>query len=394
VIDFDCAAGGISQNTIATQLVFAAGKSGLVITALVGWRVGPFLISSKSTAAGADIGFFAQNGNGAIERATVEYFGSHGVHLKAGTAVGGGNVNSSILNRVRCYGNRGDGIKLEGSEANAILLLKPDVVANYGWGINLEGVSQTNVMQAHADQQYNGAPGAFRENGNSNAWRWVYSEGSVGLTLDAGSSTSLVEVGAYGKPVITDLTAGKSALILDSQKGFYNWLGILGNTATATQFEFTVDQYSPSALAIVHNAGAGGGVKTCAVYQRNVDQWIMFAPVVPDADATRDLGVSGKSWRNLYANGIVRPVTTKTANYTVAVTDNTIITDGATVTITLPDPAVAIVGRAYTVKNINAAAATVASAGTSKLLDGAASQSLAQWAKLTFISDGTQWLTV
>lgn len=45
-------------------------------------------------------------------------------------------------------------------------------------------------------------------------------------------------------------------------------------------------------------------------------------------------------------------------------------------------------------KNINASAATVSSAGTSKTLDGAASQSLAQWAKATYISDGTQWLTV
>jgi hypothetical protein len=62
--------------------------------------------------------------------------------------------------------------------------------------------------------------------------------------------------------------------------------------------------------------------------------------------------------------------------------------------VSLPDPTTVTVGRVFRVKNVNLAAATVNSAGVSKTLDGVASQSLAQWARAAYLSDGTQWLTV
>jgi len=85
---------------------------------------------------------------------------------------------------------------------------------------------------------------------------------------------------------------------------------------------------------------------------------------------------------------------TKTANYTLTATDGTVVFNGTSLTATLPDPTTIVVGRYWRIKNINASALTVASAGTSKTIDGAASQSLAQWARLTVVSDGTQWLSV
>lgn len=86
-------------------------------------------------------------------------------------------------------------------------------------------------------------------------------------------------------------------------------------------------------------------------------------------------------------------VVTVTTNYTVLANDRTVVANGGAVTVTLPDPTTVLVGRTWRVKNVNAAACTVNSAGTSKTLDGAASQSLAQWAKAAYLSDGTQWLT-
>lgn len=87
---------------------------------------------------------------------------------------------------------------------------------------------------------------------------------------------------------------------------------------------------------------------------------------------------------------------TKTASYTILATDvyDAYVFNGASLTATLPDPGNAAQDVRITVKNIAATALTVNSAGTSKTLDGAASQSLAQWAKATYVSDGTQWLTV
>jgi hypothetical protein len=85
---------------------------------------------------------------------------------------------------------------------------------------------------------------------------------------------------------------------------------------------------------------------------------------------------------------------TQTVNYSLAATDRYVVSNGTSLTMTLPDPTTAKVGQPYTVKNINSSSATVNSAGTSKTLDGAASQTIAQWAKATYVSDGTQWLTV
>lgn len=88
--------------------------------------------------------------------------------------------------------------------------------------------------------------------------------------------------------------------------------------------------------------------------------------------------------------------TTKTASYTILSTDQTTywLFNGDSLTATLPDPTTVPANAKLTVKNLNATALTVNSAGTSKTLDGVASQTLAQWAKATYVSDGAQWLTV
>lgn len=88
------------------------------------------------------------------------------------------------------------------------------------------------------------------------------------------------------------------------------------------------------------------------------------------------------------------PFTTKTGNYTVALTDALIVCNGAAVTLTMPDPTTVPGGQQLLVKNINTANATVVSAGASKTLDGAASLVLARWSHIVLTSDGTQWLTI
>jgi len=74
--------------------------------------------------------------------------------------------------------------------------------------------------------------------------------------------------------------------------------------------------------------------------------------------------------------------------------DGTLICNGANLIETLPDPATVPLAREFTVKNCHSTTLTVVSAGTSITIDGASSQSLAQWAKATYASDGTRWLTV
>lgn len=89
------------------------------------------------------------------------------------------------------------------------------------------------------------------------------------------------------------------------------------------------------------------------------------------------------------------PQVVKTANYTITGGDQITIGNGSSITITLPDPTTTIhKNRIFIIKNINATALTLVSAGTSKTIDGAASQSLAQWAKMSVVCDGTQWFSI
>lgn len=90
--------------------------------------------------------------------------------------------------------------------------------------------------------------------------------------------------------------------------------------------------------------------------------------------------------------GTITPLVTKTADYSLTADDSVVVANGAGRTMYLPGPSAANVGRRYTVKNINASAVTInPSAGT---IDGAATASLAQWAKGTYVSDGTNWLSI
>jgi hypothetical protein len=89
---------------------------------------------------------------------------------------------------------------------------------------------------------------------------------------------------------------------------------------------------------------------------------------------------------------VFRSYAAKTANYTLGLTDSVIVSYGTSLTMTLPSAVTVGAGRVFTVKNTNASACTVgAVAGT---LDGAASQSLVQWAKATYVSDGANWNTI
>ena len=92
------------------------------------------------------------------------------------------------------------------------------------------------------------------------------------------------------------------------------------------------------------------------------------------------------------ASGRLRTVTASTALDDNI--DGALIFNGSSLTATLPSPATVLVGRRFTVKNLHSTALTVVSAGTSVTLDGASSQSLAQWGKATYVTNGSTWFTV
>lgn len=98
---------------------------------------------------------------------------------------------------------------------------------------------------------------------------------------------------------------------------------------------------------------------------------------------------TGTAWR---AVGTQRAIVTKTSAYTITDADEVVIGNGSSITLTLPNPGLHI-GRSWTVKNIHSTSLTLG-AGTGTI-DGAATISIAQWASVEVISNGSGvWLTV
>jgi len=85
------------------------------------------------------------------------------------------------------------------------------------------------------------------------------------------------------------------------------------------------------------------------------------------------------------------PFVTKTANYTLTLSDYTVDCNG-TFTITLPT-AVGITGRIYNIKNTGTGIITVDGNG-SELIDGELTQLVHQWENLQIQSTGAGWIAL
>jgi hypothetical protein len=87
--------------------------------------------------------------------------------------------------------------------------------------------------------------------------------------------------------------------------------------------------------------------------------------------------------------GLIQGLQTLTTTQTLNSTHRCVLANGSSITITLPSAVTSAFGREYVIKNVNATSLTVGSAAGT--IDGAATKSLAQFATLTAISDGTNW---
>jgi hypothetical protein len=87
-------------------------------------------------------------------------------------------------------------------------------------------------------------------------------------------------------------------------------------------------------------------------------------------------------------------VLTTAINYSVAVTDDLILCNGAGIQIQLPT-AVGIAGKVFICKKIDAGAAALIKPTGFELIDGAGGHSLAsQWDFVSLVSDGTNWFLI
>lgn len=174
---------------------------------------------------------------------------------------------------------------------------------------------------------------------------------------------------------ITDSTAGL--------RGIINWTLTCTKTAALT-YSVAVTKggsaygtttytnvYIPDSMILAFSAATGGSNDN--QYFRNVS---VSTPI--------------QYWTPVQST-VFLPVVTQTTNYTLTVSDGVVFANGTSLTMTLPAANTAP-GRSFHIKNINASSATVAA--TSGNIDGVASQTLAQYAMATYISDGSNWWAI
>ena len=82
---------------------------------------------------------------------SAQYFSRHGVHVRAGSTSGGGNVNCCLIMGGRHYGNRGSGMWFEGGDANANTVVMVDCTGNRDYGFMDNSFLGNTFIGCHAE---------------------------------------------------------------------------------------------------------------------------------------------------------------------------------------------------------------------------------------------------
>lgn len=164
----------------------------------------------------------------------------------------------------------------------------------------------------------------------------------------------------------------------------------------------TFEDLTGSAVVIDDNAGTasagvavvGNTVRTVANYMLTTDGGNAPASLTEVGNiGDPSFGLFGGNIQAGLSNRGAAPMTpVKTANYTQAFTDDIILMNASSVTLSLRPATSQQKGRVVRVKNLHSTSLTVSGNGTN--VDGAASVTLAQWASASYVSDGTQWLSI
>lgn len=210
--------------------------------------------------------------------------------------------------------------------------------------------------------------------------------GNVDNTSDANKPVSTAQQAALDlkAPIASPTFTGTVSGVTKAMVG----LGNVDNTSDVNKPVSTAQQAALDLKAPINNptfTGTVGGVTKAMVGLGNVDN---------TSDANKPISTAVQTALDLKDNTALAINTVTVSTSLTVGAEITFVNSTTGRTITLPDPTTVPVGKKYYVKNINTASATINSAGTSKTLDGAASQTLAQWAKAVYVSNGTQWYTI
>lgn len=355
--------GGVGVVGTVGVKILDLGKSRVTVAAIHKFETGLFL-TSNGAAGVVDNTFFLGE---IIDNKVNVLFDCPGGFTNQNTFIGGkighGGADTSYTAGTRCI-LMADGTISEIAQGNVFI------------GTNLESpdFAEFQLECWGENNQFINCSWETNTNTSRVAWRGTAKNNLVIGGVQTSTLTVTADAGATANDIITAGRKDVSSTIKFTGPGYD-----IGGTAAAGADQ---PRYIRANTAVQTGYGTTHGSAATAG----------FGAYRYDTGKEKPVFSNGGAWYR--ADSYLK--TTKTASYTILTTDvyDAYIFNGTSLTATLPDPGNAAQDVRITIKNIAATALTVNSAGTSKTLDGAASQSLAQWAVATYVSDGTQWLTV
>lgn len=214
--------------------------------------------------------------------------------------------------------------------------------------------------------------------------------------LSMWSNTTGVHNAAYGSYSLNINTTGT----LNTAIGYLalkNTTASSGNTALgANAGDYLLDNGSNNTYLGFNTSGLLPALNNTTTIGYNAKVSIDNAMVLggTSSDAVNvGIGTTAPHSRFNVAGSFATTIVAKTSAYTLGIDDQVVTVTGIT-TITLPT-AVGIAGRQYTIKRMDAVNATTLAATGLETIDGVATQIIGfQYAGLTVVSDGANWVII
>ena len=184
-------ASGFQLGT-GTQITVASGVTGFTVqNGSSGYGrdscIENFNILSLSSGAGSDVGILVQC-KMTLRNVMVQNFGSHGVYVLSATLSPNVSINANLFyfENLKCYTNRGDGVRIVGIDSNAGSTINLDSSNNTGWGLyDIANISNThigphvsgNASGGYYFKQYTRVIGGYKE-----------TDGLSGVTIASGGA--------------------------------------------------------------------------------------------------------------------------------------------------------------------------------------------------------------
>jgi hypothetical protein len=309
-----------------------------------------------------------------------------------------GSTNSSLLTLTSSGANANASANIRGLYANISNTGTSN--QNYGGQFYASGAATVNVGVLGDGATY-GVYGQTTTGYGVNGYATSGGGRGVQGTVVATTGTNYgVRGDATGSGATTNYGGYFNATGATTNYGVYGsgaTYGVYGvSTSSIGVYGETQGSSSAKAVAAIHNGTSGTGYGFhAAVYGAKTTGYGIY---ISSEDATYNYGIYVNKGVSQFNDAVHFDIATKTADYTAAALDHTILADctSGNVTITLPAVSAEMAGRVYIIKRIdNSGNSVTVDGNASETIDGATTYSLAtQYKYVKIQATSTAWFII